>query len=108
MEPSFTSRTSRAAFLRGAVLTGAALASAGVGADLFTRHPLTGEAATDSVQSIINTALIAEQLATTFYYTGLTSPAVMRNAQLAGISADPNNPGLPPGGNPGNVRYLQA
>ena len=108
MEPSFTSRTSRGMFLRNAALAGAAIAAAGAGADLFTRHPLTGEAATDSVESIISTALIAEQLATAFYYTGLTSPAVMRNAQLAGISADPTNPGLPPGGNPGNVRYLQA
>ena len=60
------------------------------------------------VQSIINTALAAERLATTFYYTALTSPAVLRTPQLGGASSDPNNPGLPPNGNPSHVRDLQA
>ncbi len=61
-----------------------------------------------SVQDIINMLLTIEHLAMTFYYTGLTSPHVMHNRALGGPSADPNNPGLPPGGNPSNVRYLQA
>jgi len=39
---------------------------------------------------------------------GLTSPGVMHNRALGGPSTDPNNPGLPPGGHPSNVRFLQA
>lgn len=62
----------------------------------------------ETVQSILNTALIAEQLAIAFYYTALTTPALMHDPRLGGSSADPNNPGLPPDGYPSNVRYLQA
>src|SRR5207248_6814793 len=49
-----------------------------------------------------------ERLAITLYYTGLTTPAVMRDRRLAGRSGDPRDPGLPPGGNPANVRIVQA
>jgi hypothetical protein len=63
---------------------------------------------TDTVQSILNTALAAERIAATLYYTALTTPAVMRDRRLAGRSADPTNPGLPPGGSPQHVRFLQA
>jgi hypothetical protein len=52
--------------------------------------------------------LVAEQLASTFYYTVLTSRQMMSDSQLGGSSTDPNHPGLPPNGNPGNVRFLQA
>jgi hypothetical protein len=52
--------------------------------------------------------LLTERLATTFYYTGLTSPGVMRNRQLGGSSTDALDPGLPPNGNPSHVRALQA
>src|SRR5690349_15266407 len=62
----------------------------------------------DTVRSILDTALLAEQIAMAFYYSGLTSPAVLRTSQLGGASADPNDPGLPPNGNPHHVRYLQA
>lgn len=65
-------------------------------------------ACADSVHTILNTALIAEKLTATFYYKALTTPAVLHNPSLGGPSADPNNPGLPPGGNPAQVRYLQA
>ncbi len=64
-------------------------------------HPAT-------LQSIVDTLLIAERLMVTFYYAALTSPALMHDPRLGGPSADPNNPGLPPGGNPSHVRYLQA
>jgi len=60
----------------------------------------------DSVQDIINAALVAEQLATTIYYIGLTSPAILRSNKIAGSSANPNAVGR--NGNPGNVAYLQA
>jgi len=65
-------------------------------------------AAPDTVEEVVDTLLVTEQLMTTFYYTALTSPAVMRDHRLSGPSADPNNPGLPPGGTPRNVRFLQA
>ena len=56
----------------------------------------TSETCVDSVQSILNTALIVERLTVTFYYKALTTPAVLHNRSLGGPSADPNNPGLPP------------
>jgi hypothetical protein len=62
----------------------------------------------DNLHTILNTALVAEQIATTFYYTALTSFGVMHNRELGGSSTDPNDPGLPPNGNPPHVRYLQA
>ena len=49
-----------------------------------------------------------ERLATTFYYTALTSPGVMANSGLGGSSTNALDPGLPPNGNPSHVRYLQA
>jgi hypothetical protein len=51
---------------------------------------------------------MTERLATTFYYTGLTSAGVMGNRQLGGSSTNALNPGLPPNGNPSHVRALQA
>lgn len=60
------------------------------------------------VRAILDTALLAEHISKTFYYTGLTTPEVMGDTRLAGASHDPHNPGLPPGGNPSHVRYLQA
>jgi hypothetical protein len=62
----------------------------------------------DTTGSILTTALTAERLAATLYYTALTTPAVLLNSRLGGGSANPNNPGLPPNGNPQNVRFLQA
>ena len=67
-----------------------------------------GGVAPDTVREVVDTLLVAEQLLVTFYYAGLTRPPVMRDHRLGGPSADPNNPGLPPGGIPRNVRFLQA
>lgn len=65
-------------------------------------------AATQEFRETVDALLLLERLMITLYYTGLTAPGVMRNAALAGPSGNPNNPGLPPGGNPPQVRYLQA
>jgi len=65
-------------------------------------------AAVQEYREAIDTLLLLERLAASLYYTALTSPAVMHNPALGGPSANPNNPGLPPGGNPAQVRYLQA
>ncbi len=61
-----------------------------------------------AVQTILDTALLADQVAAAFYYAGLTTPAIIGDRRLAGGSFDPNRPGLPPGGNPSHVHYLQA
>lgn len=62
------------------------------------------EQAKDTVTEIFTAALIAEDLATTFYYNGLIGP-VINDPNLAGsgTAADPS-----PSANPGNVNYLQA
>lgn len=61
-----------------------------------------------TVQTILDTALLADHIAAAFYYAGLTTPAIIGDRRLAGGSRDPNRPGLPPGGNPSYVHYLQA
>src|ERR687888_860541 len=73
-----------------------------------TTHTPRDSAATTTVRSSLAYALVYERLAITLYYTALTTPAVMRDPWLAGVSGDPHDPGLPPGGNPANVRILQA
>jgi hypothetical protein len=73
-----------------------------------TPHTTRGSAATAAVRSSLAYALVYERLAITLYYTALTTPAVMRDRRLAGRSGNPHDPGLPPGGNPANVRILQA
>jgi hypothetical protein len=60
------------------------------------------------VRSILDTALALERLSATVYYAALRTPAVLRTPPLAGRSLNPNDPGLPPGGHPQQVRYLQA
>lgn len=61
-----------------------------------------------TAQTILDTALLADHIAAAFYYAGLTAPAIIGDRRLAGGSRDANKPGLPPGGNPSHVHYLQA
>jgi hypothetical protein len=72
------------------------------------RSRTSADQCADTAQSILNTALAAERIATTLYYAALTTPAVLRTSRLGGGSADPNKPDLPPHGNPQHVRFLQA
>jgi hypothetical protein len=85
--------------------TGAGLALAGA-LPHSTRAAAPQAACGEGVQEIINTALVAEQLATTFYYTGLTTHAIMADPRTAGASGNPN--AVARDGNPVNVAYLQA
>lgn len=109
-EETQRTRSGRGAFIKGMALAGLGAIStlpllpAPVDAQADASTPACGE----SVRSLLSTALIAEHVATTFYYAGLTSFGVMHNQALGGSSTDPNNPGLPPNGSPGHVRYLQA
>ncbi|KAA6465157.1 ferritin-like domain-containing protein [Acidobacteria bacterium AB60] len=61
--------------------------------------------AMDTVKEIFTAALIAEDLATTFYYNGLVGP-VIQDVNLAGPGGSATN--VQSSGNPGNVNYLQA
>lgn len=100
-------RPTRRRFLYSAAVIGA-------GAALTSTTALSAEAATaqahaacgESVQDILNLAYTIERAATTFYYTGLTSKAVMTNSKLAGSSGNPN--AVSRNGNPANVANLQA
>jgi hypothetical protein len=74
-------------------------------------HDSAAEAASESEQSkdtvaeIATAALIAEDLATTFYYHGLVG-AVIQDPNLAGPGGSADN--VSPTGNLGNVNYIQA
>ena len=93
----------RRRFLAGATTAATGFALGGLASD--AAHAAGGPGA-ESVQDILNIALIAEQLATTFHYTSLTTPAVQRDPRASGSSADPNR--VAPDGTPANVDFLQA
>jgi len=61
--------------------------------------------AMDTVREIFTAALIAEDLATTFYYNALVGP-VIQDVNLAGPGGTATS--VQSTGNPGNVNYLQA
>lgn len=61
--------------------------------------------AKDTVKEIFTAALIAEDLASTFYYNGLIGP-VIQDPNLAGPGGTATN--VSSSGNVGNVNYLQA
>jgi hypothetical protein len=61
--------------------------------------------AQDTVKEIFTAALIAEDLASTFYYNGLVG-SVIQDPNLAGPGGSATN--VSSAGNPGNVDYLRA
>jgi len=63
------------------------------------------EQAKDTVKEIFTAALIAEDLATVFYYNGLVGP-VIEDPNLAGPGGTATS--VSAAGNAGNVNYLQA
>ncbi len=113
MQQARNDRSRRADFLIGAAAAGAGLllgnARTAEAASSATRSATRSAASSAaSIQQILNTALTAEQLAMAFYYKGLTTPAIMHDHRLGGPSADPNNPGQAPGGDPANVKDMQS
>ncbi len=103
--------TSGAGLARRAFLKTSRLAGLGAAAALFggASKVLAQNTATrpiDSASQIFTAALIAEDLATTFYYNALTGPVIMAPA-LAGPGGTATNPN-PNISNPGNINYLQA
>ncbi len=110
----------RRKFLKGTGMAGLGVASAGlIGGSLsplFARNLATGSAAIgtrqnpatihDTPNDIFTAALVAEDLATTFYYNGLTGP-VIQDPNLAGPGGSPHHVN-PTNSDQGNVEYLQA
>lgn len=108
----------RRKFLKGTGFAGLGLASAGlIGgslsplvAETSSRNALNGSKnpATihDIPSDIFTAALVAEDLATTFYYNGLTGP-VVQDPNLAGPGGTPHRVN-PNNSNVGNVEYVQA
>jgi Ferritin-like domain len=107
MDHNNRNHSSRGTILKGAVAAGMGAALVGASVTWAPDASAVGPRP-DTVASILATLLLTERLATTFYYTALTSPGVMRNSRLGGSSTDALDPGLPPNGNPPYVRCLQA
>lgn len=90
---------------------GLGMAGAGAAAIFASGHfnpakaDFDSSALPDDPNVIFTAALIAEDLATTFYYNGLTG-ATMQDPALAGPGGTATN--VTSAGNPGNVNYLQA
>jgi hypothetical protein len=101
-------RLDRRRFLRQAGLTGFGIAAAGVAgtsavAQKTTYNPTDQQK--DTANEIFTAALIAEDLATTFYYNGLVG-GVIQDPALAGPGGSANS--VTSQGNLGNVQYIQA
>ena len=97
----------RRTFLAAAAAAGAGGALAGLAPGTTGAvEPARAAGCTESIQDLLNLGLTLELAATTFYYTGLTSPAVVRDPKLAGSSANVN--AVARNGNPQNTANLQA
>src|ERR687883_979479 len=97
----------RRTFLAAAAAAGAAGALAGLApATPAAAEPAHAGGCTESIQDLLNLGLTIELALTTFYYTGLTSKAVVRDPQLAGSSANLN--AVARNGTPQNCASLQA
>ncbi len=103
-----SSAVGRRALLKNAAFSGAGLASLGLLASA-TKVSAAGTATQDTVAQIVTAALVAEDLATTFYYNGLVGP-VIQDPSLAGSGGGISANGTPrvTNGNTGNVIYIQA
>jgi hypothetical protein len=108
-----TEPSGRRRFLTAAGVTGLSAAAAllvpgkASAADLDDRHREDDldNLSRDTAAEIFTAALIAEDLATTFYYNGLIGP-VIQDPNLAGPGGSATN--VTSNGNLGNVNYLQA
>ena len=102
-------RLDRRRFFRQAGLLSLGVASTGLVANAAMAqapdHPTVTDQQKDTVAEIFTAALIAEDLATTFYYNALVGP-VIQDPNLAGPGGSATN--VTAGGNFGNVNYVQA
>jgi hypothetical protein len=109
-----TAPLGRRGFLRGAGIAGLGAAAATLASALPARalgqatpseKNSSSEQSADTVAEIFTAALIAEDLATTFYYNGLVGQ-VIQDVNLAGPGGTATN--ITAAGNFGNVAYLRA
>lgn len=99
-------RLDRRKFFRQAGLFGfGAVASSVVLSGTSAKAQQNSSQSMDTVAEMFTAFLIAEDLATVFYYNGLTG-AVVQDPNLAGPGGTIRSPS--PSGNPGNVDYLGA
>jgi Ferritin-like domain len=83
----------------------AALSIPGIGGEAFARADNRDNLSGDTALEVFTAALIAEDLATTFYYNGLIGEVIM-DPNLAGTGGTANS--VASNGNLGNVQYVQA
>ncbi|HSM77272.1 MAG TPA: ferritin-like domain-containing protein [Bryobacteraceae bacterium] len=96
----------RRSFFKGLGMVGAGAAAMLAAGHLNpAKADFDGSALPDDPNAIFTAALIAEDLATTFYYNGLTG-MVIQDPALAGPGGTATN--VTAAGNVGNVNYLQA
>jgi hypothetical protein len=69
-------------------------------------EPARAGGCTETIQDLLDLGLTLELATMTFYYTGLTSRAVVGDPKVAGSSANPN--AVARNGNPQNCANLQA
>jgi Ferritin-like domain len=97
----------RRTFLTAAAVASAAGALAGLAPGTTkAAEPARAAGCAESIQDLLNVGLTIELAATTFYYTGMTSKAVVSDPKLAGSSANLN--AVARNGNPQNTANLQA
>ena len=98
----------RRSFLSGATMFGVGAATTAVlgGCGGMAMSSVSASASTDTAANILTAALIAESLAITTYYTGLSSAGVITDANLAGSGGTATNVGV--NGSVINVAYLQG
>lgn len=103
IDPAIRPSTNRRSFLRNAAGATAAVATVGLAApkSLFAANLK----AVDTPVEIFTAALIAEDLATTFYYNGLIGE-VIQDVNLAGPGGTARD--IKPDGNLSNVAYIRA
>jgi hypothetical protein len=89
----------------GAATAGLAIPAAFAESETAAEREEEREQAKDTVKQIFTAALIAEDLATTFYYNSLIG-AVIEDPNLAGPGGSATN--VTSGGNFGNVAYVRA
>ncbi len=98
----------RRSFLTGTTMFGLGAATTAVlgGCGSSMMKSVSASSETDTAANILTAALIAESLAITTYYTGLSSPGVITDSNLAGSGGTATN--VTANGSQINVAYLQG
>jgi hypothetical protein len=104
-EAGLKAQLDRRKFFRQAGLFGLGAIASGAALSRSAGAQQNSSQSTDTTAEMYTAFLIAEDLATTFYYNGLVG-AVVQDPNLAGPGGSAHKPS--PSGNPGNLDYLCA